>query len=297
MSKTYRGFTLIELLVVIAIIAIIAAIIFPVFAQVREKARRTSCASNMRQIGLAITQYSQDYDETLPSGRIFSMGALPSWVPTTGFASNAQGPIAHGDVTGFGWVGALQPYTKSLDIFQCPDDSTPFLPAFGIKGPQSPVSYALNGNLASASVASATAPSSTVLAFEVSGAYTSINVSNEDQENGSSVGVGYNVADATAHLSESYLDGNTTDHGFLQTGYLGGLPASAFALETNPVGRHTGGSNFLAADGHVKWLRPEAVSPGLAADNSSAAQNTSTGQAAGTAYAGGKNYVLTFSPL
>ena len=135
MSKPYRGFTLIELLVVITIIAIIAAIIFPVFAQVRENARRTSCASNMRQIGLAITQYTQDYDETLPSGRIFIIGT-PSWIPKTGFASNAQGPIAHGDVTGFGWVGTLQPYTKSLDVFRCPDDSTPSLPAFGIKGSQ-----------------------------------------------------------------------------------------------------------------------------------------------------------------
>jgi len=61
-----KGFTLIELLVVIAIIAILAAILFPVFAQAREKARQTTCASNLKQIGLAITQYVQDYDETYP---------------------------------------------------------------------------------------------------------------------------------------------------------------------------------------------------------------------------------------
>ncbi len=60
------GFTLIELLVVIAIIAIIAAILFPVFARVRENARRISCASNLKQIGIAISQYTQDYDETMP---------------------------------------------------------------------------------------------------------------------------------------------------------------------------------------------------------------------------------------
>src|SRR5687768_4270631 len=62
------GFTLIELLVVIAIIAILAAILFPVFAQAREAARKTSCVSNLRQIGVGILMYSQDYDEEFPDG-------------------------------------------------------------------------------------------------------------------------------------------------------------------------------------------------------------------------------------
>src|SRR5476651_819462 len=64
--RSRHGFTLIELLVVIAIIAILAAILFPVFARAREQARRTSCLSNMKQIGLALFMYAQDYDETLP---------------------------------------------------------------------------------------------------------------------------------------------------------------------------------------------------------------------------------------
>ncbi|MEN6404264.1 MAG: prepilin-type N-terminal cleavage/methylation domain-containing protein, partial [Armatimonadia bacterium] len=61
-----RGFTLIELLVVIAIIAILAAILFPVFAKAREKARQTSCLNNCKQLGTAIVQYCQDYDERMP---------------------------------------------------------------------------------------------------------------------------------------------------------------------------------------------------------------------------------------
>ena len=65
-----RGFTLIELLVVIAIIAILAAILFPVFARAREKARQTSCLSNVKELALALLMYSQDYDETIPQRRV-----------------------------------------------------------------------------------------------------------------------------------------------------------------------------------------------------------------------------------
>ena len=83
-SAKQKAFTLIELLVVIAIIAILAAILFPVFARARENARRTSCLSNMKQIGLGALQYSQDYDEKwMPGVRDFPAYFLPNNVPAT----------------------------------------------------------------------------------------------------------------------------------------------------------------------------------------------------------------------
>lgn len=97
-----RGFTLIELLVVIAIIAILAAILFPVFAQAREKARGISCLSNVRQIGTATALYVQDYDETYPMN--FYMGS--------------NGPQPCVSVV---WVN-LVPYIKNTQIFQCPSN-------------------------------------------------------------------------------------------------------------------------------------------------------------------------------
>lgn len=100
-----RAFTLIELLVVIAIIAVLAAILFPVFAQAREKARQTQCTSNLRQIGMAITQYLQDYDEAFPCNWY---GSLWPSAPRT---------------NRYKWMDAVYPYIKNEGIFRCPSDS------------------------------------------------------------------------------------------------------------------------------------------------------------------------------
>ncbi len=88
------GFTLIELLVVIAIIAILAAILFPVFAKAREKARQSSCSSNLKQLGLGILQYAQDYDETVP--QVYKTGGS-GW-----------------------WFQDVQPYLKNYQLMKCP---------------------------------------------------------------------------------------------------------------------------------------------------------------------------------
>ncbi len=105
-SRSKRGFTLIELLVVIAIIAILAAILFPVFARARENARRASCQSNLKQIGLGVVQYTQDYDNTLP--------------PQAG--RDTDGPAD--DSAPFGsWAQRMQPYLKSTQLFKCPSST------------------------------------------------------------------------------------------------------------------------------------------------------------------------------
>ena len=101
LNKTRSAFTLIELLVVIAIIAILAAILFPVFARARENARRSSCQSNLKQVGLGWIQYAQDYDEKI--------------VPFS--RTGNSGDYAHA------WTTALQPYLKSVQIYTCPSKS------------------------------------------------------------------------------------------------------------------------------------------------------------------------------
>lgn len=97
------GFTLIELLVVIAIIAILAAILFPVFAQARESARSTSCLSNMKQLGLALRMYSQDYDETNPNIRL----------------ADYSGGCCNQDLI---WKNVVMPYIKNKPVFACPSN-------------------------------------------------------------------------------------------------------------------------------------------------------------------------------
>ena len=109
-----RAFTLIELLVVIAIIAILAAILFPVFAKAREKARTSSCASNLKQQALAVMQYAQDFDETHPLGR--------------------------NDV-GDSWRELIQPYIKSIQVFKCPSNTA----TANANDDACAISYAVNG--------------------------------------------------------------------------------------------------------------------------------------------------------
>ena len=119
-----KGFTLIELLVVIAIIAILAAILFPVFAQVRERARATACLSNEKQLGLAVAQYVSDNDERLYAFVSFDYSAIPTVTAQedSRLAVSDLDPAAAYPLL---WYNALLPYTRSTAILSCPDDSQP----------------------------------------------------------------------------------------------------------------------------------------------------------------------------
>jgi prepilin-type N-terminal cleavage/methylation domain-containing protein/prepilin-type processing-associated H-X9-DG protein len=101
LRKNHAGFTLIELLVVIAIIAILAEILFPVFAQAREKARQTTCVSNMKQLGHGLMMYAQDYDENLPYGYMYSADRKTLWW----------------------WQDSIRPYVKNEAVYTCPSAS------------------------------------------------------------------------------------------------------------------------------------------------------------------------------
>ena len=129
MNSTRRdGFTMIELLVVMSILAVLAAILFPVFAGAREKARGATCMSNLRQIGIALESYSQDYDESLP----YHMMCL-----------DEQGTYQN-------WLGTLSPYSRSTGIYNCPSN-----PDGKYTGPDAvALSYVYNRDLNGACLAS-----------------------------------------------------------------------------------------------------------------------------------------------
>ena len=140
----HSAFTLIELLVVIAIIAILAAILFPVFAQAREKARQTACLSNGKQIGLGLNMYVQDYDEQFPPADYGSAVTSP---PYTQFAwySGAGGAVYYPPCC----FDLLQPYEKNTQIHKCPSDASGIPTALTLKvngagQALQPLSYALN---------------------------------------------------------------------------------------------------------------------------------------------------------
>jgi len=127
-SLNKRAFTLIEILVTIAIIAILTAILFPVFARARENARRVSCLSNLKQIGLAIMQYTQDYDEMYSpnfkrSTTNKTIAQTETGTPGAYFYSSYDGSASSGH--GYSWMDFIFPYIRNVQVFICPNASYP----------------------------------------------------------------------------------------------------------------------------------------------------------------------------
>ncbi|HEX8832592.1 MAG TPA: DUF1559 domain-containing protein [Abditibacteriaceae bacterium] len=158
-QTTQRGFTLIELLIAITIIAILASILFPVFTRARESARRSSCLSNLKQIGVAATMYSQDYDETLFGNADSDVGAGL----TKGFMDDAAAR---------NWPQSIFPYSKSLQILICPSavpyssiGSNPNYKEVSVDGGGN-TSYAGNQILADRKLAAIPTPDTIVLVHE-----------------------------------------------------------------------------------------------------------------------------------
>jgi prepilin-type N-terminal cleavage/methylation domain-containing protein/prepilin-type processing-associated H-X9-DG protein len=213
-----QGFTLIELLVVIAIISLLAAILFPVFARARENARRASCQSNQKQIGLGILQYSQDYDEYYVARYLSGAGNTPQAIT--------------------GWANVIQPYLKSTQILQCPSEKTR---GSDIYSSTSFTDYAMPDTLGSnvdsgvgsrvaitpAKASAFTSTASSVLIFEY-------------KTNNAAIGDRY--GDSTTGYFKEAITNPTAD-------------VNVYAAAR----RHLDGSNFLFADGHVKWSRPEKI--------------------------------------
>ncbi len=223
-----RGFTLIELLVVIAIIAILASILFPVFAQAREKARQATCASNLKQVGTSMNMYVQDYDEVFPINDGASNTPAYYTQPYNARAFTAASQNSRSSVP----ATTLQPYLKNWKVYECPSTSinAAFLTAALAAGQQEyKISYAYNGQLANSTAAVINAPSSCILFWEP-GKYSIRN---------------YFIATPT--LAQTVVPHPT----------YGGTATCALYVPAIPVPSvfvHGQGANYLYVDGHVRWV-------------------------------------------
>ncbi len=223
------GFTLIELLVVIAIIAILAAILFPVFAKAREKARQTSCTSNLKQLALATLQYIADYDTTYPL-RTACDGAMVYWdywlpcPPWPGWEWLATAPPT-----------AVQSYMNNWQILQCP--SARQSPLY-TSSPQYYSNYAFNALLDAYNEAAIVEPATTIMWWEAYGVLASEN----------------------AHLSSPAWfnpdpNGGTPPWPFQWKSGLGYTAYMWGPQFENSADVHNGGENIAYCDGHVKWVK------------------------------------------
>lgn len=215
-TKFRRGFTLIELLIVIAIISILAALLMPVFATARENARRASCASNLKSIGLAVAQYTQDYDEMYPLAIAGQPGPGTYTTQTDPALPGQKFLVSDGAVSGHWvtWMDMLQPYIRNTQIFACPDTHIKITASYGYNSALSGWrrgSYGGGASWQPMALSEVKRPAETVLALD----YNS----------------GYSI-------------------------YANGFEYGLWSSSPQPVlWPHLDGGNICYADGHVKWVK------------------------------------------
>jgi len=267
-SMRRKGFTLIELLVVIAIIAILAAILFPVFAQAREKARQTSCLSNTKQMGTAFMMYVQDYDETFP----LAFG----WAPTRNWMYNYNHgtpvgwrPICPGDercpAYEVHWANSIQPYAKNYPIEACPSGgevniaaATEYDEAKAAGRAWANTSYTYNGLLMQLGIASVQTPSKLPLLWE---------------GRGKAQAKGFALSNP-ALICGAVADGPCIYKGWNNGCQTGNGSTSVMFTLSGTMWIHSGGANFAMADGSAKWRRLGAA---ITPDNTDANMDPYTG--------------------
>ena len=225
------GFTLIELLVVIAIIAILAAILFPVFAQAREKARATSCISNQKQIGTSFLMYTQDYDETFPLATP-APGFEQTWftVPPDARAGNQQLRSAH-------WIAATNAYVKNYQIWKCPSTSDHDFINGGPYTKTNSFSYSFNPMLGAYTLAGIAEPVGVPLLWEGYGKVASVVFSLN------------NPVDRTITTAANWPDIYKPANG-ATCGSTYGMYTFNYDFRV-----HSGNSNMVYTDGHAKFTR------------------------------------------
>ncbi len=261
-----RGFTLIELLVVIAIIAILAAILFPVFAQARAKARQATGASNLKQISLGVLQYLQDYDETFfPTATERQADFLipPVVVPNTAVA---RAP--------FSYTNRIDPYVKTRGIYK--DLSAPEWDTIGT-GNWYPTDYGFHlneGKLASA-------PANQAANYAGTGTIDLRDFGVNDDHSLGDISrpanfILFGDANRYAIANKTY---NASRGGMYPQPYAFSADAQA-----RPAIRHSGGTNFAYADGHVKWVKTTLRQSNAPADVSGTSVPATNGDATWRSY-------------
>lgn len=236
--RTGRGFTLIELLVVVAVISILAAILFPVFARARENARRSSCQSNLKQIGLAMMQYAQDHDERLTPGYI-DFGVTGAYILPNGKPSSSTAML---------WFHMLYPYMKNIQIMNCPSESTRVWTDGTYTGS---IPYGLNYIRPTACTPAAQC-GETMAPTKAAG----LSLAAIEDTAGTVL-----VIDSKYYLLQ--FDHAQTAAEILSSSNPSGVGACRYSAPVNYAGcvsaRHLGTANALFVDGHVKAMKPEVL--------------------------------------